>query len=108
MHPVQAKRLSLGMSIADLSGLTGLSASTIYRIEGPDNPHKVNETVAAILAEGLGCETKDLFRSTELSDLGRHALANGPYTTVLTRARTEVCPDCWIELPSSGICDCAA
>lgn len=107
MHPVQAKRLDQNMSVPQLAARTGLSDLTIYNIESLCYQSKIHETVAAKLAEYFGCKISELFRDNEITHQGRPALTGASFLRKNVRVNP-VCQECWIELPSSGICDCAA
>ena len=97
-HPLRAIRLDLKFSIEEVAELTGISATTIRRIESGDKTFKVNVTTAGVLARGLGTQAQALFRLDELSDLGRPALTGGKKIARRPHANLS-CTTCGLEIP---------
>jgi DNA-binding XRE family transcriptional regulator len=125
LHPVQQHRERAGLSLAELAELTGLSVSTLQKIEHETSEYKINRGVAIILADAFYCKVEDLFDRHELSHLGRPPLTGRPIVmerieftmrttssdgrqTELQVARTRQgipCPNCYVVMPMTNVCD---
>jgi transcriptional regulator with XRE-family HTH domain len=94
------------MSVSSLADRSGLSRTTIDKIEHGTSPFKTNNAVAQDLAEALNCRVSDLFDSIELSPRGRP-----PHTGKPTAHQTGshpammLCINCWIVVPADIGCD---
>lgn len=97
-------RRYVGFTVEELSEYTGLSESTIYRIEREDNPFKTRHDVASSLAEAFGVPIDDLFDSEDISHLGRPAHSGKPLHFIVGVVFT-ICDQCHIQTPASGACD---
>ena len=96
-------RLSLGLTVQELSELSDISVGTIYRIESGDKTYKINDQTARALADALYLQMLDVFKGDELSHLGRPPMTGKPIVTPLRRKK--ICPVHHLELPSVGVCD---
>lgn len=70
-HALQKIREILEVSITELADLSGISTTTIHRIESGDTTFKINEATAESLTAALGVRMFEVFSGTELSHLGR-------------------------------------
>lgn len=105
---VRERRVELGLRVKDVAGLSGLSTSTINRIEGGKSTFYVRVETAMLLAEALQCEIHELFDRYELSRNGRPPKTGGSRAEVthLDDRRKKSCPSCFIQKPASMIvCD---
>lgn len=102
-HKLQAIRLSLGLTVAELAELSGISMSVIYRIESGDNEYHVNEATAEALSTALYKEVKSIFDPLELSNKGRPPLT-GVSCMKSKPAQTIVCLHCCMEVVHNDTC----
>lgn len=106
MHKLRHYRESYGLTIKDLSELSDISESAIYRIEGGCNPYKVNQGVAKALAEALYLDVSNLFTEAELSHLGRPPHTGTPLTAVPPIGAQEIlCISCNLVVPRATGCE---
>jgi len=104
-YTLKEARNVLGMSREDLSRASGVSISTIARIENGDQPWSTNIETAMRLASALALTPDEIVWPHGLSFLGRRPLSGVP----LTKKKEEPaglgqCPDCYLLLPYTGIC----
>lgn len=97
-------RRHVGFTVKELSEYTGLSESTIYRIEREDNPFKTRYDVASSLADAFDVPIDELFDRMDISNLGRPAHSGKPIQVVVGIVVT-VCSICNYAIPESGECD---
>lgn len=76
MHKIEQWRRELGLDVAEVAELCGISQSTLYRIEREAREgrkgFKVKRATAHIIAAGLDRPLEDLFDKIEVSDHGRN------------------------------------
>lgn len=95
LHSLEASRKRHGLSVENLSRLSGICKAVIYRIESESNLHRVNEGVARALADALDTSVRALFRADELTVLGRTPHTGGVITRETRVAKYEVvCTTC--------------
>jgi len=108
-HALQKIREILEVSITELADLSGISVSSIRRIESGDTTFKINEATAESLTAALGVRMFEAFSGMELSHLGRpphtgKKLDNGDITHLET-----TCPHCRLitsnQLPNCVQCE---
>jgi transcriptional regulator with XRE-family HTH domain len=106
-HQLYYIREAVGLTVAELAELSGISASAIYRIENNQTDYKINKATAAALAQALSMRIIDIFDpDIELSNRGRP-----PHTGVPVEPGEErrsggpICPNCFVEVPRTGVCD---
>lgn len=97
-------REGLDLSREELAELAGLSVSTIYRIE-TDNSYRVNQATAALLADALHMQVRELFHPRDISHLGRPPQTGVPIGSKQELDRSDFCPTCGLALPATGQCD---
>ena len=102
-HELRHVRSGLGLTVKELSELSGISIGTIYRIESGDKTYKINDQTARAIADALYLQMLDVFKGDELSHLGRPPMTGKPIVTPLRRKK--ICPVHHLVLPSVGICD---
>lgn len=102
-HELRRVRHSLGLTVQELSELSGISVGTIYRIESGDKTYKINDQTARALADALYLQMLDVFKGDELSHLGRPPKTGKPIVTPLRRKK--ICTVHHLETPMTGICD---
>lgn len=93
---VRALREAQGLTPADLAEATGLSLSTVLRIEN-GSEFRTNANVAALVAEALGVEIDALFDHKDLSHLGRPPLT-GRAIHIEVEARAHLACQCGMQL----------
>ena len=110
-YTLQQARQILGLKMRDLANLTGLSTSTIHRIERAKDGQAVNLHTVALLCESLGMEPEELIWPFGITEDGRKPLTGGSYTITrkfelsFTETIIVLCPRHFTELPVTGICD---
>lgn len=102
----------LDASVAELAEMSGLSESTIYRIEREANNQAVNDHTVTLLCEALGVSADEIRWPNGITDGGRRPLTGGTYTVTRsvvsrnTETTCTVCPKHFITIPvATGICD---
>lgn len=110
MHKLRHWRESYGLTVAELSELSDISVSVIYRIEKGESCYKVNETTAQALAIALDLEQGELFHPLEISHLGRPAHTGTAIRKLqLLEEHEMLCVGCNLVVPRAvGCLDCAA
>lgn len=103
-HKLTALRSAKDLTVAQLAEMSGLSESTIYKIERCTSEFRTNEAVASLLAEALECGVYDIFSPSDLSHIGRPPLTGVKLTMKTTVKVTLICMACRNALPRSGIC----
>lgn len=105
MHKLKKMRAHWGLSVQELSELSEISTSAIYRIER-GSPHDVHLGVAMALSDALDCELRDLFDTIELTHKGRPPHTGVPIGTADVIANSDICPSCQLAKPTgSKTCD---
>lgn len=100
-HRVRAIiRLGYGLTIADVSELSGLAVGTIRRIE-EGNPYHVNHQTAELLADALDVQVSDLFEPGDLSELGRPPATGRRLASTTRDADMPTCPGCGMLNPAA-------
>lgn len=93
------------LSVQELSELSEISESAIYRIER-GSPHDVHLGVAMALAGALDCEIRDLFDSIELTHKGRPPHTGVPLGKSDAVLSDDICPSCRLTKPrGTKTCD---
>lgn len=113
MHKLQQVRVAAGLSVAELSELSDISATAIHRIESGRSPYRTHIGVAAALATALNVGVGELFDTNhELSDRGRPPMTGKPIAKRHLSSVPDRGKDCEVHhlrLPATGVCDeCAA
>lgn len=101
---LRSAREGLGLTRAELAELAGLSTSTIYRIE-TDGEYRVNRATAALIADALYVQVRDLFHPRHLSHLGRPPQTGTPIGTKHELDPADYCPTCGLALPATARCE---
>jgi DNA-binding XRE family transcriptional regulator len=104
MHRMQLVRENNGLTRRELSVLSEICPTTIYRIESGDTTFNINVETAQSLADTLCVKVEELFSPFELSHLGRPP-HTGKRLTLRPARLNQVCPGCFLQLPATGICD---
>jgi transcriptional regulator with XRE-family HTH domain len=100
---LRALRGELGLTLAEVAELSGLSLGTLLRIENHPEMYRVNYSTAEALADALYVEVSDIFDAEDLSNLGRPARTGRPLGSA--RRVTRLCEDCHLVAPSyAGAC----
>ena len=105
-HHLRQVRTSLGLTVPELSELSGISNGTIYRIESGDTTYRINDRTALALADALYLQMLDIFKRDELSHLGRPPMTGKPI--IMPLRRKKICPVHHLQLPTIGVCDFCA
>lgn len=100
-HPLREIRVKNSLTIADLAEMSGISSSTISRIENGSR-YKTNRATACLLADAL----YDIFDSRDLSDDGRPPLSGVPTqkNRSVMEGREVQCPHCTYVVPKRTLC----
>ena len=102
-HKLRQIRKDLGLSIKDLSELSGIATCTIGTIERETSQYKTQFEVAILLADALDVNVYDIFEPIELSHLGRPP-CTGVSITVTTVIKIELCEVHNLVLATNGTC----
>jgi DNA-binding XRE family transcriptional regulator len=105
IYTLKEAREILGLSKKDLSKASGISMASIRYIE--DDVKRVSKTnygVALELARALGLSVEEIKWPRGLTNEGRPPKTGTPIAAYVV-IRTALCPSCFMELPSSSICD---
>ena len=94
----------LGVSIAEFATQAGLSKNTVALLVRQANTFKTNVTVAEAVAHTAGLDVTDINWPSGISHIGRPAHTGKPISATLT-VTYEACPQCFIALPATGVCD---
>lgn len=103
LSPREARE-SHGMTVRDLAAETGLSETTIYRLEDDNWTQATREEVAEIVARCLGRSVDEISWPRGTSRRGRLPHTGATFVITAKVTITEVCPSCFLELPASGSC----
>lgn len=95
------------MTVAELAEKSGISKSTINRIENDESDSGTNRQTAEAIAEALRTKMMEIFHPHELSHKGRPPHTGRPITPQPTTSRPDspICTSCKLELPRTGVCD---
>ena len=104
-HKLRKVRKSLGLTIRELSELSGIAFPTIQTIETGCRTSKINVATAQAISAALYTEVSGIFNTSELSNLGRPPLTGGNYQKGPARTREVVCPNCYLAVPSAPLCN---
>lgn len=100
----RAARESRAMTVRDLAVETGLSKTTIYRLEDDNWTQATREDVAEIVACCLGHGVDEINWPRGTSRLGRPPHTGRAFAITTKVIIAEVCSSCFLELPASGAC----
>ncbi len=107
MPTLREVREGFDLTVEELSELSGISMSTIHRIESGDNTYKVNQATADALADALYYKTYDIFHPTDLSHLGRPPMTGKSLRPHKEETHYGLCPHCHLEAVKDNHClDC--
>lgn len=94
MHPLQARREQLDLSVRALARQAEITAATIYKIENRST-RRVTAATAEALAAALNCPVIDLFARDEV--LPQESAADSKLPSI--RPRDRLCEKCFTVIP---------
>lgn len=103
-HALRMFRSGLGLTVRQLSELSGIDPSTIHRIER-GSEFRINIETAQALTDALSEKLLEVFSPHELSHLGRPPRTGTPIKKLQSASQQDkICPGCRLQLPLSGVC----
>jgi len=95
---------ALGWTASHLAAKAGLDVGTVMRAMIPNLRATTNDTSADAIAAALGLNTRDIEWANGVSTVGRRAATGVPIAR-RSHYLEEVCPEHYITLPNSKVCD---
>lgn len=101
-HKLRQVRKALGLTIKELSELSGIATGTIGLIEREASEYKTRFEVAVLLSHALYIDVYDIFEPSELSHLGRPPCTGVSIT--VTVVEVKMCSTHFVTLATNGTC----